>query len=59
MRKEFLFLSVSALLAASCSNEKASFSEEQFLGKWHEVMPVNQNFVQGEDLQVGGQAESI
>lgn len=59
MRKEFLFLSVSALLAASCSNNKASFSEEQFLGKWHEVMPVNQHFVQGVDLQKGGQAESI
>lgn len=59
MRKEFLFLSVPALLAASCSNNKASFSEEQFLGKWHEVMPVNQHFVQGVDLQEGGQAESI
>lgn len=59
MRKEFLFLSVSALLAASCSNNKASSGEEQFFGKWHEVMPENLSFVQGIHLQEGGQASSI
>ena len=49
----------SALVLASCNAGKGSVTENELKGNWVEVMPANQQIVQGVTLEEGGKATSI
>lgn len=60
MKHKETMLALSAiLLAASACMSVKGIAENDLLGQWIEVMPVNRNFVQGITLSEGGEATSI
>ena len=59
MKKEILLLSLSALMVVSCKSVENSYCEEDLLGEWHEIMPVNKDITQGFVLDKDGQAVSV
>lgn len=59
MKKEILLLSLSALMVVSCKSVENSYCEEDLLGEWHEIMPVNKDITQGFVLDKDGNAVSV
>ena len=43
----------------SCGGGEKLYTEEQLLGEWHEVMPVNKHIVQGMLLDKANKASSV
>ena len=60
MEKHVLWSALaSALVLASCNTGKGTVTENELKGNWVEVMPANQQIVQGVTLEEGGKATSI
>lgn len=60
MEKHVLWSALaSALVLASCNAGKGTVTENELKGNWVEVMPANQQIVQGVTLEEGGKATSI
>lgn len=58
MKKGILYLAVSALIV-SCANVNENYDVKQFVGEWHEIMPVNKHILQGMVLAEDGEASSV
>lgn len=59
MKQNIIIIAASALSVMSCGNSENQYSEEQLLGEWHEVMPVNTQFMQGMLLEKDNIASSV
>lgn len=59
MKKNFIIVAASVMTLMSCGGGEKLYTEEQLLGEWHEVMPVNKHIVQGMLLDKANKASSV
>lgn len=59
MKKNFIIVAASVMALMSCGGGEKLYTEEQLLGEWHEVMPVNKHIVQGMLLDKANKASSV
>lgn len=47
------------MIMVSCTESSSLCDEQQLLGEWHEIMPVNKHIIQGVILEKNGKASSV
>lgn len=54
-----MFLPISLMIMVSCTESSSLCDEQQLLGEWHEIMPINKHIIQGVILEKDGKASSV